>query len=169
MTSGEGENTASVPVALLEVPVEVWAMLDSEWKDRMREFALISLSEQPSSVPVRLLELVRELDSSYGTLGAQQVRELERARDAGEATVARLEYLLPRHIAPALAELASMMDETDAYCEDGEYLLSLASSPRARALREWIFEEFAVQLEGQGATPWPQSTFAQRVKEMSPE
>lgn len=164
----DGED--EIAVTLLEVPVSLWAALDGEWKDRMREFALISLGERTaSSVPARLLELVHELEHRYGALGEGALRVLEAAHAAGEATVARLDYLIPRHLGPALAELSSMMDETDAFCAEGEYLLSLASSPGSKALREWIFTEFAAQLDGAEATPWPESRFAAEVKELAQE
>lgn len=169
--SDEGTTSAFggelLPVVLLELPVQVWSRAENESKDLMREFALIVLNRERGhvDVPSRLLELMDELDVRYGSLGGEQLPILEHARAEGIASVDRLDYMMPPSIVPDVQHLAQLMDEADDYCRAGEHLLSLASTPAAKAFRDWLFEEIYVQLGGGEPTPWPQSRFAALARE----
>lgn len=148
-----------VPVRLLLFPVGLWARADSETRDLLREFVLISI-DQDHEVPRRLLALVHELQAGYGSVGAAQTAELEAARAAGEEVIGELTYEVPAEIGAAVLRLGQLLDEADEYCRQGEHLLSLASSPEAKAFRDWFLEEFSRQLAGEGPTPWPLSDHA---------
>lgn len=155
-----------LPVVLLNVPVGLWERTDEEGKDLMREFTLITLQEShDASVPQRLLDLVSELEESYGTVGEEQSARLERARAAGEMEIERLEYRLPPAAAADIERLAAMLDEADDYCRQGKHLLSLASSPAAKAFRDWFLDEMLIQLSGGEPTPWPLSPYCARAQE----
>lgn len=159
-----------VSIVLLDLPVDLWALADDEGKDLMREFTLITLQEvHDSEVPQRLLDLVAELEESYGNLGDEQTARLVRARAAGEAEIDRLEYRLPATVAADIERLATMLDEADDYCRQGKHLLSLASSPGAKAFRDWFLDEMLIQLEGGNPTPWPLSAYSDRAQEVARE
>ena len=156
-------------VSLRGVPVPVWQRADEEAKDLLREFTLIALEERPSGldVPERLLELVDELRETYGAVGNEQANRLSEAVNLGEAEIERLDYEVPVGIEPDLDRLAAALDEADEYCRRGEHLLSLASSPAAKAFRDWFFEEFRRQLAGMEPTPWALSPVAARLGEIA--
>lgn len=163
------EEREMVTVTLLGIPVALWQQADQESKDLMREFALILLSEDnvESSVPVRLKDLIEELERSYGSLTNVQTARLQQAGQSGEAVIDRLDYRLPRSVGPDVKRLATALDEADEYCMAGQHLLSLATSPVSKAFREWFFDEINRQLEGGLPVPWSDSTFAAAVRESS--
>ena len=161
------EDGGSCRVELLQVPVLLWARAADEAQDLMREFALIVLNRDRvvSDVPARLLQLIQELQASYGPVGETQAARLEQARAEEDSTIGRLAYEVPAGIGDDLRRLAEMLDEADEYCRSGQHLLSLATSAGARAFRDWFFEEFHRQLDGEQPTPWPSSRFAAQIRE----
>lgn len=160
-------NGELVPVVLLELPVATWSRADDETKDLMREFALIVLNRERDKidVPSQLLELIEELQANYGTIGEAQALILERARAEDQTTIERLDYLMPASVQGAVQRLATMLDDADDYCRQGELLLSLASTAPAKAFRDWFFDEIYRQVAGGEPIPWPESRYATEARE----
>jgi ElaB/YqjD/DUF883 family membrane-anchored ribosome-binding protein len=156
-----------VRVELLEIPVQLWARANDESKDLLREFALIVLNRDRHvpDVPAQLLDLIEELEATYGTFGKEQTERFERARAEEEAVIDQLEWIFPRGTENDIERLAHALDEADEYCRQGQHLLSLASSPAAKAFRDWFLDEFSVQLRGGSPTPWPLSPYAAAARE----
>jgi hypothetical protein len=152
-----------VSIRLRQFPVSLWARTDDEARDLMREFALITIDQKNKGVPHRLLELVADLGQSYGSLGADQTLLLAKARQDGLETIEELTYAVPPGIGPDITQLGAMLDEADDYCRQGEHLLSLASSPAAKAFRDWFIDEFVSQLAGKAPTSWPESRYARQL------
>lgn len=163
MTTG-AEASELISIHLLKFPVELWARTGDESRDLMREFALISLEQHHHGVPHRLLELVTELQLSYGSIGADQEARLEEASRDGTEFLDEVIYQVPPRIERDIIRLGRILDEADDYCRAGEHLLSLASSPAAKAFRDWFLDEFCRQLGGLPATPWPESHFARELE-----
>ncbi|HET9091579.1 MAG TPA: hypothetical protein VFN50_04160 [Acidimicrobiales bacterium] len=167
MAPPAADDGGSRRIELLQVPVALWARADDEAQDLMREFAVIVLNRDrvASDVPARLLELIKELQASYGPVGEAQAARLEQARAEEQPSIERLSYEVPAGIGDDVRRLAEMLDEADEYCRSGQLLLSLATSPGAKAFRDWFFDEFHRQLDGEEPTPWPSSRFATQIRE----
>ncbi|MDQ1357304.1 MAG: hypothetical protein QOF20_688 [Acidimicrobiaceae bacterium] len=147
-----------VAVPVLRIPVAIWARTQEHIDELLREFTLIAaqLRDRPggADVPVRLIQLVQDLTEDYGGLNTDQEDRLAKAADAGLAEI-DLVYQIPREAAVACRHLQEMLDEADAYCLDGEHLLTLATPMELNRFRRWFLEEFVRQLDGAAPTPWP--------------
>jgi hypothetical protein len=147
-----------IPVALLRVPVPLWARSQEHTDELLREFTLIAarLHDQPGSaeVPVRLVELIEELTRQYGGLNTNQEHRLAEADAAGVAEI-DLTYLVPMEVAEASKALGAILDEADDYCRAGQHLLTLATPPELVRFRRWFLDEFVSQLTGAAPTLFP--------------
>jgi hypothetical protein len=85
------------------------------------------------------------------------------AEQRGESEI-DLEYRLPAQIGPAVARIDVLLDEADAYCREGEQLLSLAPSRESVAYRKWFLGEFVRQVAGEPAVPWPDSPWSTDIE-----
>ncbi len=149
-------------VRLERFPVDLWTRADAETRDLMREFVLMTI-DHDHAVPRQLLQIVSELQERYGAISSDQTARLERARQAGQQTIDELVYEVPAGIAGDIRRLGEILDQADEYCRRGEHLLSLASSPGAKAFRDWFLDEFTHQLGGAEPTPWPESRQAREL------
>lgn len=145
------------PVRLVGFPLAIHEQAQEHHSDLMREFSLIALGEDnhhDAAVPVRLLELVKQLTQDFG--GAANEGDLQRdaALEAGLDSV-DLTYRVPPAAAEASRALAAMLDEADDFCRSGDALLTLATPPAVRLFRDWYLQEFISQLGGAEPTPWP--------------
>jgi hypothetical protein len=147
-----------VDVEIRRIPVPIWSRTQEHIDELLREFTLIAarLKEQsgPSDVPVRLIELVEKLTSQYGGLNTDQENRLADAADAGVAEL-DLVYHVPPDAVGASRELQEMLDQADAYCREGDHLLTLASPPELARFRRWFLDEFINQATGAPAVPYP--------------
>ncbi len=147
-----------VAVPVLGIPVPIWARTQEHIDELLREFTLIAaqLRDRPSAadVPVRLIQLIKELTDDYGDLNTDQEDRLAKAAEAG-ITEIDLIYQVPREAVVACRRLQEMLDEADAYCLDGAHLLTLATPMELNRFRRWFLDEFIRQLEGAAPTPWP--------------
>ena len=151
-----------VEVHLLELPVGLWARTQQHTDELLREFLLIA--EQVRHVgdaataptPVRLGELVDELNGSYGSFSEEQEARLFAAAAAGEEAI-DLTYQVPESAGVAARHLGDLLNEADAYCRSGEHLLTLETPAELVGFREWFLEEFRRQTTGEQPTPWPSS------------
>lgn len=163
------DPSSFVTIRLRQFPIALWVRTDDETRDLMREFALIAIDRNEQEVPHRLLELVADLGQSYGSLGLEQTARLEKARDDQVEFLDEIAYEVPPSIGPDIVRLGTMLDEADDYCRQGEHLLSLASSPAAKAFRDWFIDEFIRQLGGEDPTAWPESSYARQLANASVE
>ena len=60
---------------------------------------------------------------------------------------------MSREAGPIFVTMTEMFDVADAFCK-AERLLSLARTPRQRALHNWLLGELVHQLDGSGSRPW---------------
>ena len=58
-----------------------------------------------------------------------------------------------REAGPIFVTMTEMFDVADAFCR-AERLLSMARTPRQRALHNWLLAELVHQLDGASARPW---------------
>lgn len=142
-------------VRLLRLPLETWRRTQEHVDGLLREFALVAADEEArAATPGRLLALVQELSTSYGSLSEAQRMEMEEALERGETEI-DLTYLLPPSAAPAAQALGDMLDEADEYCRRGAHLLTLATPPEELRFRRWFISEFVDQIGGAAPRPWP--------------
>ncbi len=146
-----------LPVHLLQLPVQVWARVQQQTDELLREFALAAAStDDAHHVPARLTALIDQLNSDFDGVSSAQELQLFAAAAAGDEVIDDLEFALPPQAAPACIVLGNMLDEADDYCRAGEHLLTLASSDEVVAFRRWYLVEMVRQIEGQLPVPWPQ-------------
>jgi len=150
--------TPLVAVRVLQIPVAIWARTQEQIDELLREFTLIAarLRElpEPAGVPLRLLELVEQLTAQFGGLNIDQENRLAEAAAEGVAAL-DLTYQVPLEAGEAARWLRDVLDESDAYCEAGKHLLTLAASPELRRFRCWFLDEFTNQLAGAAPTAFP--------------
>lgn len=151
-------------VHLLQMPVDLWGRSREHSDELQREFALMSMGQVAPAVaddgtrpvPTRLLELVRHMRAQYATASTAQEQELTTALDEGRHVLDDLVYRVPASAADACLQIASLFDEADDFCRNGEHLLTLATPPELVSFRRWFLGEFVRQAQGQPPTPWPE-------------
>ena len=147
-----------VAVRVLQIPVAIWARTQEQIDELLREFTLIAarLRElpEPEGVPLRLLELVEQLTAQFGGLNIDQENRLAEAAAEGVAEL-DLVYRMPPEAGEGAKWLRDVLDESDAYCEAGEHLLTLAAPPELRRFRCWFLDEFINQIGGAAPTAFP--------------
>ena len=62
-------------------------------------------------------------------------------------------FPMVREAGPIFVTMTEMFDVADAFCR-AERLLSMARTPRQRALHNWLLSELVHQLDGAAAQPW---------------
>lgn len=153
--------TAPVEVHLLQLPVELWSRVQQHTDELLRELALIAARkpDEQHAVPARLTELMSRLTARFDGVSSAQEDQLFAAAAAGRRTIDDLAFELPAELAEpaaaASAELGRMLDEADAYCAQGEHLLTLASPQEFVDFRWWYLDQFTDQVAGSAPTPWP--------------
>jgi hypothetical protein len=151
-----------VKVRIVDLPLPVVSRAQ-QWSDELtREFTHIAtsrrrgdepLSERP--LPARLVSIVEMLSAGYGPFTVEQDAVLADAVASGAATLPELVYRVPASAGPAAAALRELMEEADAYCQQGEHLLTLTSPQDVTAFRRWFLNEFERQCAGAEPVPWP--------------
>jgi hypothetical protein len=148
-----------IRVVLLGLPVPLHRLTIEHLDDLRREFDLIRRTEgeQARSVPQRLAELIESLEPAFAGLAdapnAQLQEAIARSREA-----INLVYMVPASAAEASRLLDAMLDEADAYCRNGEHLLTMATPAEAVRYRRWFLGEFVAQIAGAGPTSWAEHT-----------
>lgn len=148
-----------VEVHLLQVPVPLWSQAQQLFDELMREFALAAAQaddDDQHQLPARLTRLMHDLTARYGTGSDDQEEQLHAAAAQGVPVLERLVYAVPQEAGPAMRELGDLLDEADAYCRDGQHLLTLAAPPEVLAFRRWYLSAFVTQLAGAAPVPWPE-------------
>ncbi|MHB2023344.1 MAG: hypothetical protein ACYCO3_08450 [Mycobacteriales bacterium] len=160
--SKPGTAEELVEVRLLGLPVRLHRQAQEHADELIREFTLIAeqLSDEPAaethSVPPRLVELVAQLTHRYAAFTDETEQRLARAERTGEGAI-DLVLRLPPSAAAAARTLDGLLDEADAYCRQGQHLLTLAPAPESLRYRRWYLGQVAAQIDGARPTPWPQA------------
>lgn len=144
-----------VEVKVLGIPIDIYREAAEHSDELQREFALIR-ERDPSdghSVPRRLLALIDELGERFSAFTAEQEDALARAVERGDATL-DLVYQVPPAVKQAVIDLGALLDEADNFCRQGQELLTLATPPRAVALRRWFLDQFVRQIDGGQPVVW---------------
>ena len=152
-------------VVLLDIPLELRNRAQQHSDELVREMALVALQIDEGDgrdLPVRLTQLVAEVQATYGAFSTRPDAELDAASARGDAT-ARVVYHVPLTVGPYARHLIDILEETDEFCRQGTYLLALASPPDIHAYRIWALREFERQLAGEAPTPWPRYAEQQGV------
>jgi hypothetical protein len=144
-----------VEIHLLGIPVQLQAEASEHFDELAREFAHLAAGQEGPhrEVPERLLALQAELEEQFSGFTAAQEDELSGAIERGDETL-DLHYRVPPDVGPGAAALGAMLDEADAYCAAGEYLLTLKTPPGALAYRRWFLEQFVDQAAGAAPVSW---------------
>jgi hypothetical protein len=148
-----------VTVHLLQFPVTVAAQARQHFEELSREFSLIragAADEHARDVPRRLLDMVDTLTARFGGVTSDADVRVENAIDRGDEWIDDHVMTVPAAAGPASRALADMLEEADAYCLQGQYLLTLATPPELVVYRRWYLGEVMAQLAGATPTPWPQ-------------
>lgn len=142
-------------VVLQDVPVAVWVEAQEQTDALLREFDLIAGGGAPAhEVPRRLTELVAHLDTRFAGQTSAQEEQLFAAAEAGMEVLAELRYVVPAAAGMAARALGELLEEADAFCAQGEHLLTLAASERVVQLRAWWLAQFEDQIAGRPPVRW---------------
>ncbi len=145
-------------VMLLDIPIDLRERAQQHSDELVREMTLIAMQIREgdgAALPVRLTELVADVQSTYGAFSARPDAELDAASARGDLVAPRIVYTVPRTVGPFARHLIEILEETDEFCRDGSYLLALASPPDIHAYRIWALTEFERQIAGEAPTSWP--------------
>ncbi|MGH9104130.1 MAG: hypothetical protein ACRDYD_14285, partial [Acidimicrobiales bacterium] len=140
-------------VAVLGLPLSVYRVVEEHNDALMREFAMIAKRPDAPGAPRRLVELVEEARARFPQEAESSRSQVEAAVEAGESSV-DVELVVPVAARGMIIRLVELLDEADAFCEQGE-LLTLASPPEVRRLRSWFLDQVLRQLDGLPAERWP--------------
>jgi anti-sigma regulatory factor (Ser/Thr protein kinase) len=141
---------AIVEVRLLGIDVPLHASLARQYSELRRELRLLSLSHQ-SDYP-----LAGDLTAMFAHFERQFPESFrEQIRDAEERGLPSVDVAFPmaREAGPIFVTMTEMFDVADAFCK-AERLLSLARTPRQRALHNWLLGELVHQLDGAASRRW---------------
>jgi hypothetical protein len=162
----EQPATNLTEVFLLDVPIDLRERVQQHSDELVREMTLIAMQIREGdgeALPVRLTELVAEVQQTFGAFSAKPDAQVDAAAARGDQVVPRVVYTVPRAVGPFARHLIDVLEETDEFCRDGSYLLSLASPPDIHAYRIWALLEFERQVSGQPPVPWPEYAAANGV------
>jgi hypothetical protein len=141
---------------MLQLPVRIWAQAQEQTDALLREFALITTGGGiHHEVPGRLLALIDTLDDRFAGVTTSQEIALRDAAESGRLVLEELVYQVPGDVVEASVALGALLDEADAYCEQGQHLLTVAATPEVVRFRHWFLQQFVDQVGGKPATAWP--------------
>ncbi|HEX5917552.1 MAG TPA: ATP-binding protein [Nocardioides sp.] len=146
----EPTSEGAVDVHLLRIDVPLYTSLKRQYHELRRELRLLSLSHQ-SDYPLAgdLTSMFANFERQFPDTFRQQIH------DAETRGLSRVDVTFPmvREAGPIFVTMTEMFDVADAFCR-AERLLSMARTPRQRALHNWLLTELVHQLDGAGAQPW---------------
>jgi hypothetical protein len=143
--------TDLITVRILGLPLGVLERASEHNDELLREFALIR-EENSQHVPSRLLALIEELNTRFGSFTEGPANSIQDALRRGDRQM-DLEYQVPADAAEGAARLATLLDEADEFCRSGD-LLTLATLPESLHFRRWFLEEFSRQIAGGAPRSW---------------
>src|SRR3954452_23991623 len=120
-------STAMARIHVLELPVELWRRTQEHSDELIREFMLIATEERGQheghAVPRQLLTVIDELTRRYAGFGEENETKLAEAAERGVGSI-DLVYDLPVGVADDVRRLGGVLDQADAFCRQGEHLLT---------------------------------------------
>lgn len=147
-------------VQLLQLPVPLWAAAQEHHDELLREFTLMSVATgdddagSTHEVPARLVALMDRITRQYAGASDVQRAELFAAAAAGRPEL-DLVYHVPAAMSAVATELGHMLDLADAFCREGQHLLTLATTADLLAYRTWHLGQFVDQCAGGAPVSWP--------------
>lgn len=146
----EPTSEGAVEVHLLGIDVPLYSSLKRQYRELRRELRLLSLSHQ-SDYPLAgdLTSMFANFERQFPDTFRQQIAEAEQ-RGLDRVDVS---FPMVRESGPIFVTMTEMFDVADAFCR-AERLLSIARTPRQRALHTWLLSELVQQLDGAAAQPW---------------
>lgn len=142
-----------VLVRLAQCPVVLSLRQDQQLDELVRELQLLA-ADRDNAHSRALVADIQEV------LGSPAHARLTGRRIAEEARSRGLEYVdvdmaMPPQFGPLMRKLHAAVKRADQLCEENE-LLTVASPPEIRELREWMAGEIIAQVEdGAPPTTWP--------------
>jgi anti-anti-sigma factor len=145
-----------VQVRVTRVPVETWKRSSAHQDAIKREFDIMMADLPTGSLPHQLAELIERFQQRLGGYSDPTWEDMYAAAQRGDQEVT-LVFAVPHEASAAAVELEDMLEKVDAFCREGEDLLSLATPPELVAFRRWFLGEFVRQID-QGLPPmsWDQ-------------
>jgi anti-sigma regulatory factor (Ser/Thr protein kinase) len=149
-TPPEPTSEGAVDVRLLRIDLPLYTSLKRQYHELRRELRLLSLSHQ-SDYPLAgdLTSMFANFERQFPDTFREQIIEAE-TRGLPRVDVA---FPMVREAGPIFVTMTEMFDVADAFCR-AERLLSMARTPRQRALHNWLLAELVHQLDGASARPW---------------
>lgn len=144
-----------VQVHLLGLPVQARVRFGQHLQELTRELSLIRIAAQDGedpSLPLRLLQIAAELDTTYVAFRAAPDAVIAAALAAGD-DFCDVTYTVPLSAGVFVQGLGRVLEEADAFCRS-EQLLSLPASQEVVAYRRWFVEESVRQLAGEEPRAW---------------
>ena len=150
-----------ITVRLLGVPTANAVGARQHFEELSREFFLLAESDESvrHDVPGRLLQLSDDLRRRFGAFSSDNDALLDDAAERGEPTI-DLTLAIPRDAGQAAVDLEAMLDEVDAYCSAGDYLLTLRTPPAVLTYRRWYLRQIIDQIDGAAPIPFTEWTAA---------
>lgn len=146
-----------VTVHLVGLPLVLQQRASEHFEELRREITLVAMSRDDGHpLPRRLNQVVDAISARYA--GVSELPDAQRAAAAaaGHDSI-DLDFSVPPSVADASRELIDLLADADAYCREGEHLLTLETPRELVVFREWYLGEFIAQTEqGSGPTPWLQ-------------
>ena len=154
----EGSTEELVEVRLLGVPIPLRERSTQHGDELLREMMLIAQQANAAAdgdgngdgaeVPAKLVRLAVEVRETYSQFTVNANAEMDAAAEAGVESI-DVVYQVPSSVAGLCRHILEVIDEADAYCRQGRYLLTLATPPDILAYQRWIVGEFIRQVEGE--------------------
>ncbi|MGH8946133.1 MAG: STAS domain-containing protein [Acidimicrobiia bacterium] len=135
-----------VQVRVTRVPVDTWKRSSAHQDAIKREFDIMMADLPTGSVPHQLTELIQGFQQRFGGYSDPTWEDMYAAAERGDREVT-LVFAVPPETSAAAVELEAMLEKVDAFCREGEDLLSLATPPQLVAFRRWFLGEFVRQID----------------------
>lgn len=151
------DSTVLVEVHILGLPVALRERSTQHGDELVREMTLIVSREAdgvPTRVPERLVRLAAEVRGAYGQFTQHPTERIDAAAEAGVEVIDEIVYRVPAEAGQLCEHILQVIDETDAFCREGQYLLALATPPDVRAYQRWMLGEFIRQGRGERPLSW---------------
>jgi anti-anti-sigma factor len=145
-----------VQLELLNFPVDRFQRARQHAEAVQRELDVLRVEgARAGRLPRRRDEIVNDLDTRFtGYRATMELLDGLVAQGTDHADV-RIPVLGdPEERATAVQALADLLDEMDAYCEEGDQLLTVVTPPDLRQFRAWLFAEVIGQLRGATPRAW---------------
>lgn len=154
MTEASGDDL--VEVSLLGVPIPLRERSTQHSDELLREMTLVAQEAEAgdTALPSRLVQLAAEVGATYSEFTVHADAQMDAAAEAGIDSI-DVVYRVPASVAAFCEHILSIIEEVDAYCRQGRYLLTLATPPDILDYQRWILGEFIRQPRGEAPTSWP--------------